>query len=375
VGTARSSTRQGIPFVVWGYRDRDEPWAGQEVAGESHHLKELSEIMRRYAEPRSDEAFVWAALVPEPQNKHDRNAVAVICRGLLVGYLPRVDATRYAPWIGGLAGRGLVLHARARIWAGTSTMWDDASGDYSTRPNASVRLALPEPHLLGPVNAPPAEPYVVLPYGAAIRVTGEESHPEAIAPFLAREGDCWVIATLHRSETGGTRAVKSVTEVRIDGAKVGVLSAKMSSDTLPAIDFLAEQGAVAAVRARVKGNRIKTEVTLYCCRAHEILEDRLSSPVSAPNDWTPFGAEEDSREGATRPAPIREEPQRPKQGKRNGQDLAAHGTAPSLPSPDWYPDPSVPSQWRYWDGASWTTHIAPIRRSWTGRITKPDGRP
>ena len=116
---------------------------------------------------------------------------------------------------------------------------------------------LSEPHLLGPVNAPPAEPYAVLPYGSAIQVTGEENHHEAIAPFLVREGDCWVIATLHRSELGGNRAVKSVTEVRIDGAKVGVLTPKMSSETLPAVDFLAEQGAVAAVRARVKGNRIK----------------------------------------------------------------------------------------------------------------------
>ena len=186
VGAGRSSTRQGIPFVAWGYRHRDEPWADQEVAGESYYLKEISEIMRRYAEPRSDEAFVWAALVPEPHNKHDRNAVAVICRGLPVGHLPRVDASRYAAWIGELAGRGLALHVRARIWAGTSATWDDASGDYSTRPNASVRLALPEPHLLGPVNAPPAEPYAVLPYGSAIQVTGEENHREAIAPFLVR---------------------------------------------------------------------------------------------------------------------------------------------------------------------------------------------
>ena len=144
-----------------------------------------------------------------------------------------------------------------------------------------MRLALPEPHLLGPVNAPPAEPSAVLPDGSAIQVTGEENHREAIAPFLVRDGDCWVIATLHRSELGGTRAVKGVTEVRIDGAKIGVLTPKTSSETLPVVDFLAEHGAVAAVRARVKENRIKAEVALYCCRAHEILEDWFSSPVSA----------------------------------------------------------------------------------------------
>ena len=72
-----------------------------------------------------------------------------------------------------------------------------------------MRLALPEAHLLGPVNAPPREPYAILPYGSAIQVNGEENHREAIAPFLARDGDCWVIATLHRSERDGTRAVRA----------------------------------------------------------------------------------------------------------------------------------------------------------------------
>ena len=185
-----------------------------------------------------------------------------------------------------------------------------------------------------------------------------------------------MIATLHRSDIGGTKAVKSVTEVRIDGAKVGVLTPKMSSETLPAIDFLGEQGAVAAVRARVKGNRIKAEVTLYCCRAHEISEDWFSSPASAPHDWSPFAAEEDSREGVnTRPAPVRQESRRREQEERTGQRPTVQATAASLPSPDWYPDPSVSGQWRYWDGASWTTHVAPMRRSWTGRVTKPDLRP
>src|SRR5215213_4553524 len=105
MATDRSSTRQGIPFVVWGYRDREEPWATQEVAGESHYRKELGGIISRYAEPRSDEAFVWSALVPEPHNKHDRNAVAVVCGGLVVGYLPRADASRHAARIGELASR------------------------------------------------------------------------------------------------------------------------------------------------------------------------------------------------------------------------------------------------------------------------------
>lgn len=302
--------------------------------------------------------------------------MAVICRGRPVGYLPRVDASRYAAPIGDLAVRGLALHVRARVWVGTSTTWDDSSGDYSTRPNASVRLALPEPHLLGPVNSPPAEPYAVLPYGSAIQVTGEENHREAIASLLRPDGDCWTIATLHRAQIDGARGTKSVTEVRIDGSQVGALTPKMSSETLPAIDFLADRGAVAAVRARVKGNRIKAEVALYCCRAHEIPDSWFSDSICQPNDWSPFGADEDARMHIdARPARARQAPQL----RRHEQEIVApptnQATTRSSPPPDWYPDPGDVGQWRYWDGASWTMHSAPMRRSWTGRVTKPALRP
>jgi hypothetical protein len=30
-----------------------------------------------------------------------------------------------------------------------------------------------------------------------------------------------------------------------------------------------------------------------------------------------------------------------------------------LPPADWYPDPSEPTLWRYWDGRAWTEHVAP----------------
>lgn len=30
------------------------------------------------------------------------------------------------------------------------------------------------------------------------------------------------------------------------------------------------------------------------------------------------------------------------------------------PPPNWYPDPADPRLWRYWDGAQWTEHTAPM---------------
>ena len=32
---------------------------------------------------------------------------------------------------------------------------------------------------------------------------------------------------------------------------------------------------------------------------------------------------------------------------------------PARVPPGWYPDPQVPHQLRYWDGAAWTAHVAP----------------
>jgi hypothetical protein len=30
------------------------------------------------------------------------------------------------------------------------------------------------------------------------------------------------------------------------------------------------------------------------------------------------------------------------------------------PHPNWYPDPATVGRWRYWDGAQWTEHTAPM---------------
>ena len=35
-------------------------------------------------------------------------------------------------------------------------------------------------------------------------------------------------------------------------------------------------------------------------------------------------------------------------------------TTPPTP-PGWYPDPQAPGYQRYWDGAQWTQHVAPLQ--------------
>ncbi|HEX3839427.1 MAG TPA: DUF4328 domain-containing protein [Acidimicrobiales bacterium] len=35
-------------------------------------------------------------------------------------------------------------------------------------------------------------------------------------------------------------------------------------------------------------------------------------------------------------------------------------TASPLPGPGWHPDPGHPLYWRWWDGSTWTAHVAPM---------------
>jgi hypothetical protein len=62
-----------------------------EIVGESFHTAELKKLYA--ALPKDDGvAHCWAVLVPEPKNRHDSNAVAVLVNGQKVGYLNRDDA-------------------------------------------------------------------------------------------------------------------------------------------------------------------------------------------------------------------------------------------------------------------------------------------
>ena len=108
----------------------------------------------------------------------------------------------------------------------------------------------------------------------------------------------------------------------------------MSSELLPAIDFLGTRGEDACVRAKVTGNRLKAEVVLHAMRAHEI-----------PAEW--FASIE--REPATPVATLAV-------GAMSVEPLP--DPTPQLPPADWYPDPHGVARLRYWDGQQWTGHTA-----------------
>jgi hypothetical protein len=263
-----------IPFDLWGQRG----WPSMDVVGESHYALSIRSLFDGDLKGDGAEITTTVRLVPDPRNKFDRNAVGVWAGPRQIGHLPRDEAARYAPILAALIAQGWSPQVSARIWAA------DWSAGYGDRDNftSSVRLQLAEPHLLVPMNPPPAQTHEVLPVGGAIQVTGEEKHLDALLPWLRPEGECWVHATLHEMTEQLARTSRTVVEVRIDGARVGQLTPRMSGELLPAIRHLGEAGLTTGARAIVKGNRIKAEVVLYVPRAHELPESWLTSVAPDP---------------------------------------------------------------------------------------------
>lgn len=89
-----------------------------DVVGESHYQRELEEIAGGRTEDGVD-LSVDAELVPQDDNPHDQNAVAVQVNGTIVGFLPREQAAAYR-----CAGRGREKHG-ARIVGGWYRGRDD----------------------------------------------------------------------------------------------------------------------------------------------------------------------------------------------------------------------------------------------------------
>ncbi len=102
------------------------------MAGESHYQEALREIAgTAEGEVRLE---VTAALVPEPANPHDPNAVRVEIDGRLVGYLPRAAAVAYGQLVREPAERGRTAVCEAMV-----------AGRGGETSNLGVFLKLPSP--------------------------------------------------------------------------------------------------------------------------------------------------------------------------------------------------------------------------------------
>jgi hypothetical protein len=105
------------------------------VVGVSHYQDALRGISGADA-GQAARYEATAALVPEPDNPHDPNAIQVTIGGRLVGYLSREDAVRYRPAVEILRESGKVLTCAAVI---------GGRGPDSETANLGVFLQLPWP--------------------------------------------------------------------------------------------------------------------------------------------------------------------------------------------------------------------------------------
>jgi hypothetical protein len=340
-----------IEFELWSKGD----WPRRDVVGESFHELEIRSLFPARIGEQDRELSLRAALVPDPRNEHDRNAVKVIASGQHIGHLAKDDAAKYQPLFNTLAQRGFLPVTNCRIrgseydeWVGT-----DRRGREITRPKfaCSVSLTLDEWYLCVPVNQPPTQPHTILPHGSALQVRKEEDHQDTLRRYVSRQGECWVYATLHAVTDTTTRKPKELAEIRIDDQRVGELTSAMSAEYIPIISQLNDRSRLTAVKLIVKGNQVRAEAVLHAAKAHQLdaawISTNLPVAIHQP-DIARRALQPDGTPRVVTHAPIPPKPTRIRFCIPPGWPPARHGWEPG---PGWRPNPSwppAPANWEYW---------------------------
>lgn len=355
------ASQPALLFELW----RRGDWIRRPVAGESFHEKEIRALLPRTMGTESVEIQEQALLVPEPTNRHDRNAVKVMIRGQHVGYLPKEDAPLYQPLLLKLASQGLQPVVSARIWANQYNEWkgtDRRGRDvFEPRLNVDITLGLDEPHMCVPSNLPPAAAHALLPYGNALQVKGEEQFQDVLARYLHPEGEQWAYATLAVVDRQSARTSKQVVEVVLDGSVVGELTPAMSAEFSPIIQRLEAAGKACAAQVIVKGNALKADVVLHAAKASALESDWLAknlkpSPTVHPAPIAATGAAAQvSTPGAPQvsQAASAHSPIPPRPTRIIFQVPASWPQPPDgwEPPPGWQPPaewPPAPAGWEFW---------------------------
>ena len=99
--------------------------AGVEVVGESQYRGAIEAVVGRRT--AGHKTIVDAALVWEPENRHDPNAIAIKIVGRTCGYLGRADAVRYRPVMEAYRARGQVPYVRGDVRGG----WRQDDGSWA----------------------------------------------------------------------------------------------------------------------------------------------------------------------------------------------------------------------------------------------------
>jgi hypothetical protein len=239
------------------------------VIGESHCQQALHIVAHGQAAGSTEAQHikVTAALIPEPENSWDRNAVRVDVvtgtRTVKVGYLPRNAAAKYQPELLALREQGKLGTCAARIAGGGDKLygiylllgapWDIAAATGTLDPIAKK-----------------AAGSVLLRNDWTCTVTKEEDHQHTLSryrpnsPTRPRE----VIASLGLCTIkGGKYKGQTAIEVRIDGQRVGQLTYAMTQRYIDVVTPLLDRGLLVTCEALTLRSDKGIQVELLVPRA------------------------------------------------------------------------------------------------------------
>lgn len=263
------------------------PWSEQlgnhNIVGESFHEADFKKLAAEHGHKTVPDYGIEltetrAALVPEPDNPYDSNAVAVwIDDRYPVGHLPRDLARDYTSRLESL-DRGTYLQVPARVWITPRSDWDERTGAEVRRITGSVTVRLPNPDGIVPYNDLPEEPHTVLPWGRAVQLTGEEQHMAVLRTFALGHAPRHVAATLHViEEPRRTGDPVRIVEVRLDGERVGVMSKAISDQIHDLVTYVASRGRTPVAGATVKGSDLRADVAVNVARTSDVPQRWLNS--------------------------------------------------------------------------------------------------
>ncbi len=189
------------------------------VVGESHYQPALRAVVGTRDVQGFEKAMTTtAALIAEPDNKYDRNAVRVDIDGRPVGHLAREDAVRYQPPLLDLQRSGRYGWCPASICCGEDRIY-------------GVWLQVSAPDRFLPVNS--SDGLHMLQADRQVTVTREENHQDVLTEVAKLGRGAEVISVfasldvceIDKGKHKGGRGV----EVLIDDRRVGEPTKRLSA--------------------------------------------------------------------------------------------------------------------------------------------------
>ncbi|QXQ11480.1 hypothetical protein [Paeniglutamicibacter sp. Y32M11] len=260
-------------------------WANVDLVGEYYRQSTIIRMIGgRPKAGDSKQVDVRVHLVPEPDNPYSPNGDAISARidGDVVGYLSSDDAQKWHKEIHRIAMSGAVAVTNGNVLAYNRTKWDK-NGRTRLELEVNIRVALPDPGFLVPLNAQTLDGIAILPWGNALQVTGEDKHLQHLFEYVPPGGQCLVVLSLHSLvNTLKNGTIKELVEVRLDGERVGQLTPASSLHFLPTIAHSQDMGKTLGVWSKLKGSGLAVELTVQGARATDLQDAWLRMMPTLP---------------------------------------------------------------------------------------------